>query len=487
MPLEDDVRTASPRFKKGAEPLNLAKFLDRVPPHDPLAEAYVLGSMMCESKAASIAVEELEAHDFYVGHHIVLFGELKKLFTRIENLDELIVRNELKKLGKLEDVGGADELSRLVQETHSPANIEGYCKVVREHAIQRELIIASAKILQSVQTPEGRDGEYLVGMAEKLVYDISDSRRTEDAMPMSEILVGLGQQAEAAILAKRDGREIESRALSTHFTELDKLLAGGFGPGELVILAGRPSMGKTTFAINIARKVATCHENKRKPVAIFSLEMPKEQVAKNILCAESQVSGYKMRNFNLSEDEYETVVEASKTLQNAPLHIDDTSGLAVDQLRARCRRLKHRHNIGLVVVDYLQLMSPPAGVKRGNRQEEVSEISRGLKAISRELDIPMIVLSQLNRSMEKRDGDDKRPALSDLRDSGAIEQDADVVIMLYREEYYDIQKNQNNVNQGEALVLKNRNGAVGMAKLTFFKDQLRFENFTPDESSAGGQ
>ena len=246
-------------------------------------------------------------------------------------------------------------------------------------------------------------------------------------------------------------------------------------------------MGKTTFAINIARKVAADHEKKRKPVAIFSLEMPKEQVAKNILCAEARVSGYKMRNYNLNDEEYENTVSASKALQIAPLHIDDTSGLSVDQLRARCRRLKHRHDIGLVVIDYLQLMSPPAGAKRGNRQEEVSEISRGLKSISRELNIPMIVLSQLNRSMEKREGDDKRPALSDLRDSGAIEQDADVVIMLYREEYYDIEKNKSHINIGEALVLKNRNGAVGMSKLTFIKDELRFESYSPDHSPAGGQ
>ena len=487
LPFQDDVGSSSHRSKKDPEPLSLQKFLDRVPPHDPRAEAFVLGSMMCESKAASIAVEELEAGDFYVGHHIKLFGELKKLFARIENLDELIVRNELKKAGTLDECGGSDELSRLVQDTNSPANIEGYCRIVREHAIQRELIIAAASIVKMIESPAGRDGQVLVSAAEKLVYDISDNRKTEDAVAMSEILTGIGQEAEAAFNARKEGREIESRALPTRFPELDRLLAGGFWPGELIILAGRPSMGKTTFAINIARKVATDHERKRKPVAIFSLEMPKEQVAKNILCAEAQVSGYKMRNYNLNEDEYAEVVSASKTLQIAPIHIDDTSGLSVDQLRARCRRLKHRHNIGLVVVDYLQLMSPSAGTKRGNRQEEVSDISRGLKSISRELNIPMIVLSQLNRSMEKRDNDDKRPALSDLRDSGAIEQDADVVIMLYREEYYDIQKNQEHVNIGEALVLKNRNGAVGMTKLTFIKDELRFESYTPDQSPAGGQ
>ncbi len=462
--------------------MNLEKFLARVPPHDPQAEAFVLGSMMSESKAASIAVEELEPQDFYIGHHITLFTELKRLSNRIENLDELIVRNELKKSGKLEEVGGEDVLSRLVHETNSAANIEGYCKVVREYAIQRDLIKAAAKILQRVQDPGGHDGQMLVDMAETLVYDISDNRKKEDAVAMLDILNKMTLDIEAARLA---GKDAKSPALPTRFPELDRLLAGGFWPGELIILAGRPSMGKTTFAINIARMVAADHEARRRPVAIFSLEMPKEQVAKNILSAEARVSGYKMRNFSFNEEEYNNVISASKALQIAPLHIDDTSSLSVDQLRARCRRLKHRFDIGLVVVDYLQLMSPPAGNKRGNRQEEVSEISRGLKAISRELDIPMIVLSQLNRSMEKRDNDDKRPAMSDLRDSGAIEQDADVIIMLYREAYYDAEKNKEAINVGEALVQKNRNGAVGEVKLTFFKDILRFESYSGQTSPGG--
>lgn len=486
LPLEDDVRSSGAWTKKGPEPLNLEKFLSRIPPHDERAEAFVLGSMMTESKAASIAVEELEPQDFYLGHHITLFAELKRLFNRIENLDELIVRNELKKSGKLDEIGGADVLSRLVHETNSAANIEGYCKVVREYAIQRDLIKAAAKILQRVQDPGGHDGQMLVDMAETLVYDISDNRKKEDAVAMLDILGKMTADITAARQARLEGREAASLALPTRFGELDRLLAGGFWPGELIILAGRPSMGKTTFAINIARKIAADHEKRRRPVAIFSLEMPKEQVAKNILCAQAKVSGYKMRNFSFDEEEYENVMSANKVLQVAPIHIDDTSGLSVDQLRARCRRLKHRYDIGMIVVDYLQLMSPPAGTKRGNRQEEVSEISRGMKSIARELNIPMIVLSQLNRSMEKRDGDDKRPALSDLRDSGAIEQDADVVIMLYREEYYDIEKNQNHINHGEALVLKNRNGAVGMVKLTFIKDELRFESYSGDHPQPPG-
>ena len=195
LPLQDDVGSSSYRSKKDPEPLNLQKFLDRIPPHDPRAEAFVLGSMMCESKAASIAVELLEPNDFYVGHHIKLFLELKKLFGRIENLDELIVRNELKRSGKLEECGGSDELARLVQDTNSPANIEGYCKVVREHAVQRELILAAAKIVKMVDTPGGRNEQDLVGEAEQLVYQISDSRKTEDAVAMSDILTGIGNEA----------------------------------------------------------------------------------------------------------------------------------------------------------------------------------------------------------------------------------------------------------------------------------------------------
>jgi replicative DNA helicase len=303
----------------------------------------------------------------------------------------------------------------------------------------------------------------------------------------------MSNEAETAMLARRENRDIPSPALSTRFIELDGFLAGGFWPGELIILAGRPGMGKTTFAINIARKVAGDIEERAKPVAIFSLEMPKEQVTKNILaaqCGDAVPEGAKkLRNFNLSEDEYAEVVQAMRVLELAPLHIDDSSGLTIEQLRARCRRLKHRFGIGLVVVDYLQLIHPSSGGgKRGNRQEEVSEISRGLKSIARELKLPMIVLSQLNRSMEKHDDkSDKRPALSDLRDSGAIEQDADVVIMLYREGYYDEAGKLNPVNITEAMIMKNRNGALGKPKVTFFKDQLRFENYAPGyEAQEGG-
>lgn len=484
MALEDDDRS---KYRKDKAPLpTLKEFLDRIPPHDAESEAAVLGAMMTDSRAAEIAVEDLDECDFYVGRHKTLFGALRRYFSKIENLDLVIVKNLLKTDGILESVGGADELARLAEAPHSTASIEDYCKLVREYAIQRELLDSSKKILLKVQDPGGKSCQELVDMAEKLVYDISDRRKKEEAASMTDILAVISREAEAANLAMREGRPLESKALPTRFVELDRLFSGGLWPGELIILAGRPSMGKTTFAINICRKIAVDREEFRKPVAIFSLEMPKEQVGKNILCAEAHISGKKMRNYTLDQNEYDEAVAAMRVLQQSPIYIDDTSGLTVEQLRAKCRRLKHRFGVALIVVDYLQLMMPSDGKPNANRQEQVSEISRGLKSIARELNVPMIVLSQLNRSMEKRDGDDKRPQLSDLRDSGAIEQDADVVMMLYRADYYDPEKNKLEINQGEVAVLKNRNGPVDTIPVTFFKTELRFESYAPDHDPQGG-
>jgi replicative DNA helicase len=354
---------------------------------------------------------------------------------------------------------------------------------VRDRAIERELIIGAAAILRSAQQPSGLSSTELVEEAERVVYAISDKRTTSDAHSMTELMSSALDSAEKVQAAKADGREIESPSLATQYTDLDRLLSGGFWPGELIIIAGRPGMGKTTFAINIARKMSIGNEKTVKPTAIFSLEMPREQVAKNILCAEAQLSAQRMRRFDFSPEEYEDLKFYGKQLQAAPMYIDDTSGLSLSALRARCRRLKHRKDVRMIVVDYLQLMQGPPG-RQTNREQEVAEISRGLKAIARELEIPVVVLSQLNRSAEKRDND-KRPQLSDLRESGSIEQDADVVIMLYRDEYYDPEKNAEAENIQYAMVLKNRNGPVGNVKLTFRKDILRFESYTPNEHAAG--
>ena len=457
--------------------------LEKVPPFDESAERGVLGAMLIEAQAAYIAVEELKAEDFYLPRHRTLFKVLTELFQRTENLDELVVVSELNRQGLLESVGGRDEIGKLIIDTPSAAGVENYCRLVRERAIERELIIGAATILQKVQQPGAGRIQDLIEEAEQIIFKISDTRASNDAVPMIELMSDALDSAEKVQAAKREGREIESPALPTHFVDLDRLLSGGLWPGELIIIAGRPSMGKTTFAINIARQISVGHEKSVKPTAIFSLEMPREQVAKNILCAQAGLSAQRMRRYDFDEKEFEDLRFWGKVLQEAPIFIDDTSGISINALRARVRRLRQRQDVRLVVIDYLQLMQGPPG-KRDNREQEVAEISRGLKAIAREMKIPVIVLSQLNRSAEKRDND-KRPQLSDLRESGSIEQDADVVIMLYREEYYNLEKNAEHLNVGDAMVMKNRNGPVGNVKLTFQKDILRFVSYTPDQQAAG--
>jgi replicative DNA helicase len=461
----------------------LDRLLERVPPHDVNSEIGVLGSMMIDPRAAEVAVEELKPDDFYLPRHRVLFQALCELFQKAENLDEMYVVSELTRRGLLEKVGGKEVIGQIIMATPTAASVESYCRLVHDRAIERELIESAGKILKMVYEPNATGSETILEEAERLVFDISDKRSSEDAVPMTSIMAQTLQDTEKAQIARRAGHEIEIPALPTHFADLDKQLSGGLWPGELIIVAGRPSMGKTTFAINIARKISVGNESKVKATAIFSMEMPREQVAKNILCAEANLQGHKMRRYEFTEEEFERAQFYGRVLQQAPIYIDDTSGLSVSQLRARVRRLCRRHDVKLVVVDYLQLMRGSALNKNSNREQEVAEISRGLKSIARDMRIPVIVLSQLNRSAEKRDNDDKRPQLSDLRESGSIEQDADVVIMLYRAEYYDIGQNANNINIGEALVLKNRNGPVGQVKLTFHKDILRFETYVPEHDA----
>jgi replicative DNA helicase len=459
--------------------------LEKVPPYDENAEIGVLGSMLMDSSAIDLALESLKAEDFYLPRHRVLFEFLGKLFQKHENIDELFVVSELTRQGLLDAVGGKETIGRLIMATPSAANVEAYCHVVRSRATQRELLESAGKILKMVNEPSADDSAQLVEQAEKLVFDVADKRSSKDVVGMNELMQKTLLDAEATMAARREGREIPSPALATHYKDLDELLSGGLWPGELIIIAGRPSMGKTTFAINIARQISVGNESKVKGTAIFSLEMPCEQVAKNILCAEAGLDGRKMRRYDFSEDEFERLKWANKALEQAPIFIDDTAGLSISQLRARCRRLKHRHDIRLVVIDYLQLMK--SGLKNAPREQEVAEISRSLKQIARDLRIPVIVLAQLNRSVEKREDGEKKPQLSDLRESGSIEQDADVVIMLYRPEYYVLDQNAQSKNKGEALILKNRNGPVGQVVLTFRKDILRFDSYHPDHDVAAGE
>jgi len=462
------------------------KLLEQVPPYDERAEAGVLGSMLMDAQAAAVAIEELTAEDFYLPRHRLVFAVFSELFHKHKtDVDELLLCSELERRNALEEAGGREAIGRLMMETPSPGNVESYCKVVRDRAIERELIEAAGKMLRLAREPSAADSQDLVDAAEKMVYDIADKRTTEDAVPMTTLMEQALAEAEQVQAAHREGREVLCPALRTHYDDLDKLFSGGLWPGELIVIAGRPSMGKTTFALNIARRATTDDLADVKPTAIFSLEMPKEQVAKNILCAIANLSGQKMRRCDFNEEEYSVLQSAAEALKKAPIFIDDTSALSMSQLRARCRRLRHYEDLRLVIVDYLQLMR---GAQSGriNREQEVAELSRGLKALARDLKIPVVVLSQLNRSAERRENEDKRPQLSDLRESGAIEQDADVVIMLYRPEYYELEGNAKSENTGEALVMKNRNGPVGKIVLTFRKDILRFDSYVQPRSVAAG-
>jgi replicative DNA helicase len=480
-------RTGSGNASSGAEatPASLDKLLELVPPYDEAAEAGVLGAMLISPQAADVALEELIASDFYMPRHRTLFTVLGELFQKTENADELYVCSELERRGLLEEVGGRDYVGRLIFNTPSAAGIEGYCKVVRDRSTERELIDGAGAILRSVREPSASDGSELVEQAEALIYKIAEKRYGEESQHMLGLMSKVLADAERNMALRRNNEEIPTPALPTHYPALDHLLSGGFWPGELIILAGRPSMGKTTFALNIVRQVSVGREDRVRPTAVFSLEMPAEQVAKNILAAEARVAGQKLRRYEFSEEEFDNVKSANIALQAAPIFIDDTSGISLGQLRSRLRRLKQRQNIALAVIDYLQLMKGNPNTK--SREQEVAEISRGLKSIARDLEIPIVVLSQLNRSAEKRENDDKRPQLSDLRESGSIEQDADVVIMLYRSEYWDMERNANMVNVGEALVMKNRNGPVGTVKVTFLKDILRFESYVPEQNVAAGE
>lgn len=455
--------------------------LERVPSHDEAAEVGVLGAMLCDERAASLAVELLVKEDFYLPRHQILFDLFSDLHEAQPDLDILYVQSELERRGLVERVGGKDIIGRLVEDVPTAANIERYCRIVRDRAVERELVNCAGRIVQMCQNPDTSamaDGETpLVGQVEQMVFEIADRRAGNEPTSIQSVLDGVINEAERALEARREGRELECPAIATGFQDLDNKFAGGMWPGEVIIVAARPSVGKTTLSINIARKVA-CRPAEKNPigVGVFSLEMPKEQVSKNILCGEARVSSKKMRTYSFDEEDYEVVQAAVRNLQNAPIFIDDTPGLTPAELRARARRLYHRDNVRLLVVDYLQLMQ--TNRRHDSREQAVAELSRQVKHLARELNIPIILLSQLRRPVQG--SENKKPNLTDLRESGSIEQDADVVIMLHRE----IDENGVMTFDTTAIVQKNRNGETGDIKLSFFPDQFRFENYVPEMAGA---
>lgn len=426
---------------------------ERVPPQNIEAEEAVIGSMLIEQNAVISALEILKPEDFYKENHRIIFRQIAEMADKLEAVDLVTLAENLKNAGYLEKIGGTAELARLANFVPTAANVEYYARIVAEKSVLRRLIAASTEIAASAYDSQYEVDEIL-DKAEETIFQISQGRTTQGYVHLKDVLVETMEKLE--YLASHKGNVV---GLSSGFSDLDSITSG-FQPSDLIILAARPSVGKTSLGLNIARNIAIREDCS---VAVFSLEMSREQVAQRLLCSESAINSQKLRNGFLSDDEWRRLSIGLGRLGEAKIFIDDTPGISVMELRAKARRIKAEHGLGLVVVDYLQLMRTR---KQENRQQEISEISRSLKGLARELDVPIIAMSQLSRAVEQRQ--DRRPVLSDLRESGAIEQDADVVMFLYTEPELE----QNNLI--ELIVAKQRNGPTGNLKLFFSREICRF-------------
>lgn len=436
-------------------------FPDRLPPQNVEAEQAVLGAIFLEPSSLNVASEILVPEDFYRVSHNKIFRAMLKLYDEGKSIDLITVTEELASADLLEDIGGVSYLSELATSVPTAANIEYYARIVEEKSLLRRLIRAATSIVRDGYEQE-EDVESLLSEAEKRIMEVSARKNVGDFKHIKDILVKTYDNIE--LLNSRVG---EITGIPTGFTELDRMTAG-FQRNDLIIVGARPSMGKTAFALNIAQNVATKTD---ETVAIFSLEMGAEQLVMRMLCAEGNIDAHRLRTGNLSEEDWGKLTMAMGSLSNARIFIDDTPGIRIQEIRAKCRRLKQEHGLGMVVIDYLQLILGNSRYSE-NRQQEVSEISRSLKQLARELEVPVIALSQLSRSVEQRQ--DKRPIMSDIRESGSIEQDADIVAFLYRDDYYN--KDSENKNIIEIIIAKQRNGPTGTISLAFIKEYNKFVN-----------
>jgi len=447
----------------------------KLPPQNIEAEESILGGILIENEAINRVTEILDPDDFYRDAHRKIFNALINLSERDEPADLITMTNELRKTDQLDSIGGASYLTSLIDSVPTAANIEYYAKIVKEKAILRKLIQTSTEIITQSYEDRG-DVEVFLDEAERAIFEISEKRVRPSFYSIRDIVKESFKTIERLFQKKELVTGVPSG-----FKELDRMTAG-FQPSDLIIIAGRPSMGKTAFCLNVAQYAAI--ENKI-PVAIFSLEMSKEQLVIRMLCSEAHVEGTRLRTGYLNESDWPKLTIAAGNLSEAPIYIDDTAALSVLELRAKARRLKSDHGLGMVIIDYLQLMKGRARVE--NRQQEISEISRSLKALSKELSIPVIAVSQLSRKTEERTGN--RPQLSDLRESGAIEQDADLIIFIYRDEIYNRAEDNPNRGKAEVIIGKQRNGPIGkidlafLDKFTTFKDLYRGETENIYESS----
>lgn len=439
---------------------------EKIPPQSIEVEQAVLGAMLLDKEAIGRALESLDKDSFYRDDHQKIFSAIVDLYDKNQPVDIITVSDELTKRKELDNVGGRVYLLELTEKIATTANIEYHSNIVLEKATLRKLIDTSTHIVSQCYDAT-LDVDDLLDRAEQGIFNISEKRIKEGFIPIGELLPHTFEAIEE--YQKKGGMVT---GLSTGFIELDTL-TGGLQNSDLIVVASRPSMGKTAFCLSVAEHVAI---EEKVPVGVFSLEMVKSQVAQRMLCSRARFSTHKMRTGRISDHEYSNLAVAVGPLAEAPIFIDDTPNIGILQTRAKARRLKAHHDVGLIIVDYLQLMQGPKNAE--SRQQEISMISRSLKGLSKELNIPVIAVSQLSRKVEDRGGD-KRPMLADLRESGAIEQDADVVVFVYRPEFYGIEKFKDGTpSQGiaEIIVSKHRNGPTGDLRLTFIKDYARFEN-----------
>jgi len=433
-------------------------YLDRVPPQNIEAEESVLGAIFLSKEALITAMELLRPEDFYKTSHQRIFNTMLALYERGEPVDLVTVTADLQDQKVLEETGGVVYLTSLASSVPTAANIEYYAKIVEEKSLLRRLIRTATKIANDGYSREDEVGE-IIADAEKYILEIAQNRNSGGFIPIRDALMETYERIE--FLSQRKG---DITGIPSGYPDLDKMTAG-FQRSDLIILAARPSVGKTAFALNVAQNVAA---RANETVAIFSLEMSASQLVQRMICAEGNLDASRMRSGGLEEDDWQKLTMAIGTLAKAPVYIDDTPGITVQDIRAKCRRLQTEKGLGLILIDYLQLIQGRG--KGDNRQQEVSEISRTLKGIARELNVPIIALSQLSRSVEQRQ--DKRPMMSDIRESGSIEQDADIVAFLYRDDYYDKETEAKNII--EIIIAKQRNGPTGTVELVFLKEFNKF-------------
>ena len=421
------------------------------------AEQSVIGSMIIDKSAIAQVAEKLTEDDFYRDGHKIIYKSIFEMFKNDMAVDLVTLLEYLKSTDQLEKAGGVTYITEVSSSVPTTANLSSYIKIVEEKSILRRLIKASTAIIEDSYNKQG-EVEGVLDLAEKKIFDIAEKRSTSDFESLSDVLERGFLEIERLFNNKG-----QITGVPSGFTDLDAKTSG-FQKGDMVLIAARPSMGKTTFALNIAENAAL---REGKSVVIFSLEMPKEQLAYKLLCSEANVDMLKLRTGNLDDKDWENIARATGPLSKAKIYIDDTAGVTVMEMRSKCRRLKMEYGIDLILIDYLQLMS---GSSSENRQQEVSEISRSIKALAKEMECPVIALSQLSRAPEQRA--DHRPMLSDLRESGSIEQDADLVMFLYRDEYYN--KETEDKNMAECIVAKHRNGPVGTVKMAFLGALSKF-------------